>query len=52
MDVRVGPGRRLSTEELMLLKCGVGQKLKKIPDYLALNVLRYYDLFSLNINGE
>ena len=25
MDVRTGPGRRLSTEELMLLNCGVGE---------------------------
>ena len=25
MDVRVGPERRLSTEELMLLHCGVGE---------------------------
>ena len=25
MDVRVGLERRLSTEELMLLKCGVGE---------------------------
>ena len=25
MDVRVGLGRRLSAEELMLLKCGVGE---------------------------
>ena len=25
MDMRVGPGRRLSAEELMLLNCGVGE---------------------------
>ena len=25
MDVRVGLGRKLSTEELMLLNCGVGE---------------------------
>ena len=25
MDVRVGPERRLSTEELMLSNCGVGE---------------------------
>ena len=25
MDVRVGPQRKLSTEELMLLNCGVGE---------------------------
>ena len=25
MDVRVGPQRRLSAKELMLLKCGVGE---------------------------
>ena len=25
MDVRVGPQRRLSTEELMLLNCGAGE---------------------------
>ena len=24
-DVRVGPSRKLSTEELMLLNCGVGE---------------------------
>ena len=26
MDMRVGPERRLSTEELMLLNCGVGEE--------------------------
>ena len=25
MDVKVGPERKLSTEELMLLNCGVGE---------------------------
>jgi len=25
MDVRVGPQRKLSTKELMLLNCGVGE---------------------------
>ena len=25
MDVRVGPSRKLSAEELMLLNCGVGE---------------------------
>ena len=25
MDMRVGPSRKLSTEELMLLNCGVGE---------------------------
>ena len=25
MDVRVGPQRKLSAEELMLLNCGVGE---------------------------
>ena len=28
MDVRVGPSRKLSTEELMLLNCGVGELLR------------------------
>ena len=28
MDMRVGPKRRLSTEELMLSNCGAGRKLK------------------------
>ena len=28
MDVRVGLGRRLSTKELMLLNCGVGEDLR------------------------
>ena len=28
MDVRVGPQRRLSTEELMLLSCGIGEDLR------------------------
>ena len=28
MDVRVGPKRKLSTEELMLLNCGVGEDLR------------------------
>ena len=31
MDVRVGPQRRLSVEELMLLNCGVGEDCKEIP---------------------
>ena len=31
MDVRVGPSRRLSTEELMLLKCGAGERLLRVP---------------------
>ena len=28
MDVRIGLGRRLSTEELMLLNCGVAEDLR------------------------
>ena len=28
MDVRVGPKRKLSTKELMLLNCGVGEDLR------------------------
>ena len=28
MDVRVGPQRKLSAEELMLLNCGVGEDLR------------------------
>ena len=28
MDVRVGLGRKLSAEELMLLNCGVGEDLR------------------------
>ena len=28
MDVRVGPQRRLSTEELVLLNCGAGEDLR------------------------
>ena len=28
MDVRVGPKRKLSAEELMLLNCGVGEDLR------------------------
>ena len=28
MDVRVGLGRRLNTEELMLLNCGVAEDLR------------------------
>ena len=28
MDVRVGPQRKLSAEELMLLNCGVGRLLR------------------------
>ena len=31
MDVRVGLWRRLSTEELMLLNCGVGEDLLSVP---------------------
>ena len=31
MDVRVGLCRRLSTEELMLLSCGVGERLLRVP---------------------
>ena len=30
MDVKVGPQRRLNTEELMLLNCGVGE-LSRVP---------------------
>ena len=30
MDVRVGPQRKLSTEELMLLNCGVGEDLRSL----------------------
>ena len=32
MDVRVGLGRRLSTEELMLLNCGVEKTLESPLD--------------------
>ena len=28
MDVKVGPQRKLSAEELMLLNCGVGEDLR------------------------
>ena len=28
MDVRVGPQRRLSAKELMLLNCGIGEDLR------------------------
>ena len=31
MDVRVGLKRKLSTEELMLLNCGVGEDFLRIP---------------------
>jgi len=31
MDVRVGPKRRLSTKELMLLSCGVGEDSQESP---------------------
>ena len=31
MDVRVGPQRKLSTEELMIFNCGVGEKILKSP---------------------
>ena len=31
MDVRVGLLRKLSTEELMLLKCGIGEDSWKSP---------------------
>ena len=32
MDVRVGPKRRLSARELMLLNCGVGETLESPLD--------------------
>ena len=32
MDVRVGLGRKLSTKELMLLNCGVGEDLQSPLD--------------------
>ena len=32
MDVRFGPERKLSTEELMLLKCGVGEDVESPLD--------------------
>ena len=31
MDVRVGLQRKLSVEELMLLNCGVGERLLRVP---------------------
>ena len=31
MDVRVGPSRKLSAEELMLLNCGVGEETLESP---------------------
>ena len=31
MDVRVGPQRKRRTEELMLLNCGVGRRLLRVP---------------------
>ena len=31
MDVRVGPQRKLSAEELMLLNCGVGEDSLRVP---------------------
>jgi len=31
MDVRVGPQRKLSTEELIILNCGVGEKILMSP---------------------
>ena len=33
MDVRVGLGRKLSAEELMLLNCGVGETLESPSDH-------------------
>ena len=32
MDVRVGPQRKLSVEELMILNCGVGEDSKSSLD--------------------
>ena len=31
MSVKVGPSRRLSAEELMLLNCGVGEDSLRVP---------------------
>ena len=31
MDVRVGPQRRLSSEEFMLWNCGVVERLLRVP---------------------
>ena len=31
MDVRVGPERKLSAEELMVLNCGVGEDTLRVP---------------------
>ena len=31
MDVRAGPSRKLSVEELMLLNCGVWRRLLRVP---------------------
>ena len=31
MDVRVGAKRKLSAEELMLLNCGIGARLLRVP---------------------
>ena len=31
MNMRVGPHRKLSVEELMLLNCGIGKRFLRVP---------------------
>ena len=38
MDVRLGPKRKLSAEEMMLLNCGVGEDLENPLDFKEIQV--------------
>ena len=38
MDVRLGPNRKLSAEEMMLLNCGVGEDLENPLDFKEIQV--------------
>ena len=40
MDVRVGSKRKLSTKELMLLNCGIGEDYQRLLDSKETNLLK------------
>ena len=40
MDVRVGSKRKLSTKELMLLDCGIGEDYQHLLDSKETNLLK------------
>ena len=47
MDVRIEPQRRLSTEELMLLNCGVGEDARRSNQPILKEISPEYSLEEL-----